>query len=393
MEKEQKLPAVFNELAETLRGISRTSNHLNEKLKSAYTIVATDHPLIRADGRHDDAKGIQQLLNLADRKKGLHIVFPPGLYTLRRPLRLKPNTFFEADDNSIFRKKHHGPMLLNLRRRDRMRAYRGNGNLIIRGGTWDANFPAYRGGTSFVLAHAENVIIEQLQLVEHGGGHAIELNAMRNIEVRHCKFLGYDDRNGERAYSEAIQLDLAKARRVFPWGGSVFDQTTCQDIWIHHNNFGPSETKGSWGRAVGSHSATAGRWHERIFVSDNVMNETLQWAVRAYSWRDVVLYNNRMKSCGGGIAIHPNNVDGRNDTDSKNRPTGRSNPIRNFLIMQNTISGGGNYASAIRLKGDEYSPITGACLRGNHVESYPGKGVLVTGTINSLIDKEIALSR
>ncbi|WP_175072850.1 hypothetical protein [Terribacillus sp. AE2B 122] len=110
MEKEQKLPAVFNELAETLRGISRTSNHLNEKLKSAYTIVATDHPLIRADGRHDDAKGIQQLLNLADRKKGLHIVFPPGLYTLRRPLRLKPNTFFEADNNSRFRKKHHGPM-------------------------------------------------------------------------------------------------------------------------------------------------------------------------------------------------------------------------------------------------------------------------------------------
>ncbi|MFB1099206.1 glycosyl hydrolase family 28-related protein [Terribacillus sp. JSM ZJ617] len=380
MDKEQKLPAVFSQLAEKLRDISRTSNHLDELLKSAYTVVATDHPLVRADGRHDDAKGIQQLLNLADRKKGIHIVFPPGLYTLRRPLRLKPNTFFEADDNSIFRKKHHGPMLLNLRRRNRMRSYSGNGNLIIRGGTWDANYPAYRGGTSFVLAHAENVIIEQLRLVEHGGGHAIELNAVRNIEVRHCQFLGYDDRGGKRTYSEAIQLDLAKARRVFPWGGSVFDHTTCQDIWVHHNSFGPSETKGSWGRAIGSHSATADRWHERIFVTDNVMKETLQWAVRAYSWRNVVLYNNRIESCGGGIAIHPNHVDGRNDTDSKNRPTGRSNPIKNFLVIQNTICGGGNYASAIRLKGDEQSPITGAYLRGNHVESYPGRGVLVTGT-------------
>lgn len=392
MDKEQKLPDVFNELAETLRDISRISNHLNEKLSSAYTIVATDHPLVRADGRHDDAKGIQRLLNLADGKMGIHIVFPPGLYTLRRPLRLKPNTFFEASNDAIFRKKHHGPMLLNLRRRDRMRAYGGNGNLIIRGGTWDANYPAYRGGTSFVLAHAENVIIEQLQLVEHGGGHAIELNAMRNIEVRHCKFLGYADRKGERAYSEAIQLDLAKARRVFPWGGSVFDQTTCQDIWIHHNSFGPSYTKGSWGRAIGSHSATADRWHERIYVTDNVMKETLQWAIRAYSWRDVVLYNNRIESCGGGIAIHPNYVDGRNDTDSKNRPTGRSNPIKNFLILQNTITGGGKYASAIRLKGDEQTPITCAYLRDNRVESYPGKGVLVTGTANSLIDKKIALS-
>ncbi|MFJ6411343.1 hypothetical protein ACIQLG_00950 [Terribacillus saccharophilus] len=393
MDKEQKVPAVFNELAEILRDISRTSNHLIEELTSACTVLATDHPLVRADGKHDDAKGIQQLLNLAERKEGIHIVFPPGLYTLRWPLRLKQNTFLDASDDSIFRKNHHGPMLLNLRRRDRMRAYRGNGNIIIRGGTWDANYPAYRGGTSFVLAHAKNVIIEQLQLVEHGGGHAIELNAMRNIEVRHCKFLGYDDRKGERAYSEAIQLDLAKARRVFPWGGSVFDQTTCEDIWIHHNSFGPSDTKGSWGRAIGSHSATADRWHERIYITDNVMKETLQWALRAYSWRDVVLYNNRIESCGGGVAIHPNYVDGRNDTDSKNRPTGRSNPIKNFLILQNTITGGGKYASAIRLKGDEKSPITCACLLGNHVEDYPGKGVLVTGTENSLIGKETARSR
>ncbi|MFP7477993.1 glycosyl hydrolase family 28-related protein [Terribacillus saccharophilus] len=390
MDNQRKLSAVFCQLAETLRDISRNSNHLIEELSPAHTVVATDHPLVRADGRHDDAKGIQQLLNLADRKKGIHIVFPPGLYTLRRPLRLKQNTFLEADGNSIFRKMHHGPMLLNLRRWDRMRAYRGNGNIIIRGGQWDANYPAYRGGTSFVIAHAENVIIEQLQLLEHGGGHAIELNAMRNLEVRNCKFLGYDDRGGERAYSEAIQLDLAKARRVFPWGGSVFDHTACQDIWIHHNDFGPSDKKGSWGRAVGSHSATSGRWHERIFVTDNVMKETLQWAVRAYSWRDVVLYNNRVESCGGGIAIHPNYVDGRNDTDSKNRPTGRSNPIRNFLIIGNKIVGGGTYASAIRLKGDEQSPITGAYLRTNHVESYPGRGILVTGTKTG---KETALSR
>ncbi|MFP7493436.1 glycosyl hydrolase family 28-related protein [Terribacillus saccharophilus] len=386
MKRKEKLSDVFVKLADRLRDISKSSNGVKQNFRAARTLIATDHPLVKADGKHNDAKGIQKLLNMAGSDKAIHIIFPPGQYTLRRPLRLKQNTFMEADSDAVFRKKYHGPMLLNLRLYNRMRAYSGNGNLIIKGGVWDANYPAYHGGTSFVLAHAANIIIEDLQLVEHGGGHAIELNAVRDVEVRNCRFLGYDDRNGERAYSEAIQLDLAKARCVFPWGGSVFDQTACQDIWIHHNHFGPSDEKGSWGRAIGSHSATADRWHERIFITDNVMKETLQWAVRAYSWRDVVLYNNRIEGCGGGIAIHPNSVDGRNDTDSKNRPTGRSNPVRNILIMKNRINAGGHYASAIRLKGDKQSPIKTACLSGNHVESYPGKGVLVTNT-DSLMRK------
>jgi hypothetical protein len=369
----------FKDLAENLRNISKTIALLKEKLISGRIIVATDHPLVRADGRRDDARGIQQLLRLAG-KEGIHIIFPPGRYILRRPLRLREHTYLEASEGAFFLKKHHGPMLLNLRRRDRMRNYNGNGNIIISGGKWNANYPAYRGGTSFVFAHAKHIVIEKAQLLEHGGGHAIELNAVKHAEVRDCQFCGYDDRNGKRSYSEAIQLDLAKARRVFPWGGSVFDQTACQDIWIHHNYFGPSQTKGSWGRAVGSHSATADRWHERIYITDNKMKETLQWAVRAFSWRDIVCYHNRVDNCGSGIAIHLNHVDGRNDTDTQSRPAGRSNTVRNILLIKNHIRGGGGYGSAIRLKGSKTSPIQDAILCDNDVGIYQGRKVYITDT-------------
>ncbi|QXE00597.1 hypothetical protein [Terribacillus sp. DMT04] len=379
METVQNSTETFMYLAENLRNISKTTGLLKEKLITARTIVATDHPLVRADGRRDDARGIQQLLRLAD-KKGIHIIFPPGRYILRRPLRLREHTYLEASDAAVFLKEHHGPMLLNLRRRDRMRHYTGNGNIIISGGKWNANYPAFGGGTSFVFAHAKNILIEKVQLLEHGGGHAIELNAVQHAEVRDCQFCGYDDRNGKRSYSEAIQLDLAKTRRVFPWGGSVFDQTACQDIWIHHNYFGPSQTKGSWGRAVGSHAATADRWHERIYITDNKMKETLQWAVRAFSWRDVVCFHNCLDTCGGGIAIHLNHVDGRNDTDVNNRPTGRSNPVKNILLIKNQISGGGGYGSAVRLKGSQTSPIEGAILYDNYVDMYKGKKAHITDT-------------
>ena len=314
-------------------------------------VVATFFPNIKADGATDDAPGIQELFNLAATYDGVKIVFPAGQYTLESPLFISENTHLVCSVGAKFTKQHNGPMLLNLKSTDSMTAYNGNGNITIKSGVWDANFPAYTGGSSFVLAHAKNILIEETEFHNISGGHAIELNAIQNAIVNKCGFLGFDDEGGARSYSEAVQIDLAKDASAFPWGGSVFDHTPCKDIWVTNCRFGASETLGSWGRAVGSHSATIGKQHKNITIDNNVVEGTLEWAFRAYNWQQYSITNNKIFNCGRGINVRTA-ITGV-DTQNSSGVASESEICEGGIISNNTIEGGLTSGRGIEIYGEE----------------------------------------
>lgn len=349
--------ATLNERLETLK-----------KSKSKNFVIATDNKNIKADGTYDDTAGIQELLDLAIVDSGVRIVFPAGQYTIKGDLRMRQGTFIDAQLGAVFTKKHNGAFMLNLETSDNMTGYDGNGDITINGGVWDANFPAYTGGTSFIIGHASNVLFSNMTMLNHSGGHAVEFNASQNVFVTGCKFFGFDDEGGTRTYSEAIQLDLDKPGGAFPWGGNAEDHTPCRNIWIDKNEFGPSETLGGWGRAVGTHSATAGKYHEFIFITNNVVHDCNHWAFRAYSWRDVQITGNLIFNCGGGISIDPNAIDGTDNLDVNGNAQSTANTVERVLIANNLIKGGGDYGSGMSITGESSKHLYNISIQNNLFE-------------------------
>ncbi|MCP3025426.1 right-handed parallel beta-helix repeat-containing protein [Halobacillus sp. A5] len=347
------------------------------------------------DGDADDTQAIQTVFDEANDSDGIEVLFPPGTYRVTDPLYIRKNTKVIAH-NAIIDKKHDGTFLLNIESDSEDTGYDGHGNIYIEGGIWNSNAPDYTGGTAFVFGHGENITFRDITLLDVNPGHAIEFNACKNVLVDASKFFGMVDVDGKE-YSEAIQLDLMKSQGVFPWKDSNFDNTPCQDVIIQNCLFGASEENGAWGRAVGSHSATADRWHERIFITNNIVKDCHHWAFRAYSWNDVTINDNMIFDCGGGISLDPNAVDGSDDTDTDGNATGTSNKIERFTIQGNRIKGGGSYGSAMSITGDDDNLLVNATISDNQVIDYDGGYALyisrvTDSTISNNILKNVELA-
>ncbi|MFP3338774.1 hypothetical protein R0J91_12385, partial [Micrococcus sp. SIMBA_131] len=130
---------------------------------------------------------------------------------------------------------------------------------------------------------------------------------------------------------------------------------------------------GPWGRAIGSHSSTIGRWHENIVITGNFMEDLNHWGVRAYSWENVVIANNFIENCGGGIAINPPDTGDSKDTeDTSGNVTGASQTCKNVTITNNKIKGGGSYGNGISVSGESTGVIDIVSIIGNLFENCGG---------------------
>src|SRR5690606_34850158 len=76
----------------------------------------------------------------------------------------------------------------------------------------------------------------------------------------------------------------------------AYDNTTCDDVLVDGCTFTTSDSGSTheWGRGVGSHNGTIGKWHTNIRVTNCYFNVKHE-AVRTYSWNDFVIANNVVK--------------------------------------------------------------------------------------------------
>lgn len=318
------------------------------------------------DGTAPDSAAFQKALDIAKDNGGVNIMVPPGTYSMTAELRAYANTKIMCAPGVRIVRNHSKYILINGVR-DTPTApggYGGAGKLHINGGIWDGNGVNQTSKASiFHIGHATNIKVEHATFMDASNSHHIEFNACSNIRVTNNKFLGWvgtvDD------FNEAIQLDLAKTNNttILP-----ADQTPCKDVVIRDNYFGSSGTPGSnrLGRAVGSHSATIGVWHEDVTVEGNTIENTLSWAVRAYSWRNSSVINNKMINCGAGINLRtPDVSDTADTTDVNGVVTNKSQDCEGNDVSGNRFFGGGNVGRAIEIYGESTGKHKDVTVIGN----------------------------
>ncbi|ATP95383.1 hypothetical protein CSE15_16175 [Bacillus altitudinis] len=290
-------------------------------------------------GQKDSLSAIQAALDKAKNGKSVRVYIPPGTYKISAYLVTWGNTLVSAKDAVLL---NYGGryMMTNGDGKTDYYEYKGNGNIVIDGGTWDCRGTkiGMRSNT-FSFGHAENILIKDAVFKDVPSYHAIEFNACRNFKVVDSSFVGFVDIDGTRYFSEAIQLDLAQRPAVFGAFGA-YDFTTCKNGLVDNCYFGASGTPGTqaWPRGVGSHSSTIGYWHENITIRNSTFDSTEGWAIRGYNWMITKITGNTLRNCKFGItsqAINPANI--THTMNDKFEQLSRSQPFNHVVISDNTI--------------------------------------------------------
>lgn len=311
------------------------------------------------DGSTDDTVAIQNALDQVLTDGGGEVFFPGQgrIYSIDGPLRIYRNTTLTQAPDSVIRRDADGTMLLNGDAAQAFGGYTGHGNIIIQGGTWDANGTVVIGDNMAIsIGHAENVTVRDTIIKDVPGFHAIEFNATRTGRAINVKCLGFID-TGSRQFSEAIQIDLAKGSAQFG-GFGPYDDTPCDDILIQGCTIAPSGTVGTtgWGAGVGSHSFTENFQHTNIRIVHNDIQDTIQYAVRNQYWNDSVISNNTITGCGAAIWVET--------------PTAVS--VEDVVIANNTMRDIGSFGHSVFLDGAVSRPIRHVNITGNVLRTNAG---------------------
>lgn len=345
-------------------------------VKSHLPINVLDRGAV-GDGVADDAGAIQSALDAAHTAGGGWVVVPKGTYKLATlPLRIYRSTRLTLDPAATFVRAATGTMLLNGDAAQAFGGYTGHGGLIIEGGTWDmkgASVTAYNVCIS--IGHAEGVTIRDLTVKDVPGFHGIEVNATRSARILNCRFLGAYQ-TGDRAFTEAIQIDIAKGSAFFG-GFGPYDNTACDDVLVQGCYFGASGTANTtaWPRGVGTHSSTITRWQTNIRVMGNHFDGMGQVAVGGYSWKNSVVSGNTITGCGGGVriqAVDPSDTEDTKDTGGTQTSASQVSDLH--VIAGNVIDNVGAYGDAIELRGYSSGIIHHAVVTGNTIDTTGGTG-------------------
>jgi hypothetical protein len=330
------------------------------------------------NGTGNDAPAINEALAAAYAAGGGWVIVPSGTYMIGEILRIYGNTRLTLLPGAEFRRNYAGTMILNGDAEQNLAGYAGHGNILIEGGLWNM-----RGTTSGLtgsamcisIGHAQNVTIRDLEVRDTPGYHGIELNSTKNGLVDNCKFRGYIDPGG-RTFSEAVQVDLAKAASVFG-GFGPYDNTACEDITVRGCYIGASGTAGTvaWPRGVGSHAATIDRWHKRIRVLGNTVEGGAQYAVGAYAWQDCLIQGNTIAGQGAGVRLWTNDTtDANATTNASGVQTSASQETRGGAVVGNTFRSLTGYDDAILVRGEATGKLTGVTVADNVVDTVSSSG-------------------
>lgn len=288
----------------------------------------------------------------------------PGDYFLADTLRVSERTRLTLDPRAhVWRTAEIG-MCRNRQPGDATPGYTGRGDLLIEGGVWHmqghATGATAVAASAFTLAHAENVTLRDLTIMDVPGSHGVDLIACRDVTIDNVRFLGYRDTGG-RAFSEAIQIDGSYGD--YSGDSAPADATPCDDVTITRCRFDASINLPGWGRAVGSHGYAddvAGHEHRGIKVIGNTIVDTLMDGVWAWKWRSSLIRGNQIASpghCGIGVmaGCWDLDIDGNQIYDS-----GRHgiwvDASNNLALQGNRIVGAGrsthNAFDGIRVSGN-----------------------------------------
>lgn len=248
-----------------------------------------------------DTIGIQRALNQA--KKGpVTVYIPAGTYHIIKALKIYAGTTLMLDKDATLLRTGRDALLKNGSSLRRYHHYDGHGDIRIIGGTFDMNGNHYPyNNTAMCLGHAREVEVSGVTIKNVIGGHGIDACGLDGVHIHGCEFLGFYDVNKDRAFSEAIQLDLF-VKGAFPKFGRN-DGTITQRVIIENCYFGNSHEgrMQAWNRAIGSHASRVDHFYNTVVIQQNVFDGMQDYALTPLKGKHMLIYQNVFRNCAGGI--------------------------------------------------------------------------------------------
>lgn len=363
----------FTNNGTTYEDLGASSASVNQKASNFYDVVR-DYGVSAGEG--DSATKIQNALNAARDAGGGTVYIPTGTYNLGNRLEIYTGTTLLLSQKAVMFRQHTSNMIINGAGGASYSGYAGQTDIKIIGGIWECRGQAYTTtpAMGISIGHGANIIIQDVTVSNVGGYHAIEINSSKNVRISNCRFVGYKD-TGSRAYSEAVQIDLAKSSGVFGAFGS-YDNTPSTDVVVENCYFGPSGTAGttSWPTGLGSHSYTSGYKHTNVKIIGNTFDSMTEYAIRLdVAYDDTIISNNIIKNCYAGIGA---------GFDQADRLTS-AQQCKNLIITGNQIEGASSTSGHNGVYVVNYDGVT---VNNNHVKNFGVEGIsfktVVDGTIS-----------
>lgn len=333
------------------------------------------------------AKEIQNLLDINSygTYDELILTFPRGNYYLDRTLYVYSNTTIKADKKACFYKQRaYGAMLEGKLNNDRG-GYNGCKNVIVEGGVWDTSalLNNVDGTETFRFIHSSNITIKDAEFAYvPEGSHFIVFAGTSDSLISGCNFHGYgNDGDGEIEPKEAIQLDVTHDGDMVPSLQEVkWDDLPCKNITITKCNFS------DYPRAIGSHLAVQGIFHDGIVISDNVITGMTEEAIKLYNYKNTTVSGNTITDCVEGVIVYTE-LNNANDGDLKKPLNGEVSayPSDYAIVIENNIIKNmkmldGVYGDGIRISGSAKFPISGVKVKNNQIYNAERYGIFATET-------------
>ncbi|OHO66788.1 pectate lyase [Staphylococcus sp. HMSC036D05] len=293
---------------------------------------------LKGESKYKDTKAIQKALNYA--KHGEHTVFiPKGTYHIRKALVIYDSTTLLLDDEAILLRVGKDALLKNGKSYILYYGYSGNSHIYIKGGTFDMNGGDYPyNNTAMSIGHAEDIQLNGVTFKNIVGGHALDACGLNGLHITNCSFEGFLDIDGDRSFSEAVQLDI-QVPGAFPKFGTT-DGTITKNVVIENCYFGDSDNPKmkAWNRAIGSHASRYDRFYDNIHIRNNIFDQLNEFALTPLKSKNTFITNNEFRMCNGGIRFL-GVKDGKNAADPVTGQVMETQAGENFNVIGNIFIG------------------------------------------------------
>lgn len=285
----------------------------------------------------DSTKAIQKALDEAakkgTKKRPALVTIPKGTYYLSKPLVIGSNTVLSLNKRTIMKKTGNPlPLYMLMTNPGKKGGYRESQNITVKGGVWDAEYKKYSelwGGTHFFFVHCYNIKFSNIEFKNNYATHFIEFGGVDKVTVSGCKFHGFKY-HSEKEIKECIQLDVNHDSDMMSAAG-VFDDTSCNNVTIKNCEFY------DYARAIGSHIAVDGVYHQNITITGNYFHDLDREPIYGYNYANCTISDNTFERNGGGITIR-NNDTGSAGSVIKRLPGIPATKIKNNDYNLNIVS-------------------------------------------------------
>lgn len=341
---------------------------------------------LKGESKYKDTRAIQKALNYA-KKDGAHTVFiPNGTYYIRKALVIYDSTTLLLDEGAKLVRKGKDALLKNGRRFGLYHGYQGNSHINIKGGIFDMNGgECPHNNTAMSIGHAEDIQIIGVTFKNIVGGHGLDACGLNGLHVANCSFEGFLDVDGDRSFSEAIQLDI-QVPGAFPKFGAI-DGTITKNVVIENCYFGDSDNPKmkAWNRAIGSHASRYNRFYDNIHIRNNEFDSLNEYALTPLKSKNTFISNNQFRNCNGGIRFL-GVKDGKNAADPLTGEVKGTQAGCNFNVIGNTFSGIMK-RDAIHIRSYNHVQHQNVFIAGNHFDD-ASQTIHLEGIIDLTLNQE-----